>query len=160
MTVRTSFPAVRRRVLLRAHPDLPLVDARAVALGAGTSAGLYLLLTGWLLPGVVEIVAELPVGARIGFLLLTSTATRFLAGWYVARRYRADHGLPRRSVALPSAALGGLAGYLLVVLLALLGGADVTAGEVVVDTLRWPLECTVGALIALPGPHHPTRRTT
>jgi hypothetical protein len=158
----TVLDAVRRRAELRAHPELPLVDPRAVLVGAGWSAGLYVLLTAWALPGLVDIVAALPVGARIGVLLLASTATRFAAGWVAARRFRAGHGLPERTVAVPSAALGGLVGFLLVSVLALVGGGQVSAWAVLADALRWPVECAVGALLALPGPpeqatrHHPS----
>jgi hypothetical protein len=144
--------AVRRRAELRAHPDLPLLHRRTVVVGAPSSAGLYLLLTAWALPGLVDIVAALPVGARIGFLLLASTVTRFVAGWLAARKFRAAHGLPVRMVALPSAALGGVLGFLLVSVLALVGGGQVATWAVLADALRWPVECAVGALLAMPGP--------
>lgn len=143
--------AVRHRAAVRSHPDLPVLDGRVVLTGALSSAGLYLLLVAWALPGTVDIVAAMPVGVRLGVLLLASTVTRFAAGWLAARRYRVRHGLPVRSVAVPSAALGGFCGFLLVALLAGLGGGEASVGEVLLDAVRWPLECAVGALLAMPG---------
>lgn len=148
----SALAAFRRRVEMRAHPDQPLLDRRAVLVGAGTSVVLYLLLAAWVIPGIAEILAALPVGARLGALLLASTATRLVAGWFAARRYRTENGLPARVLAVPSAAAGALLGWAAVSVLALAAGADVSAGAVVTDALRWPLEASVGALLAAPGP--------
>ncbi len=144
-------PSVRRLVADRSHPDLPVIDVRAVLAGGLGAALLYVLLVAWVLPGTADIVAALPVGARIGVLLLASTATRFVAGWLCARSYRSRHGLPERVVALPSAAVGGVLGFLVVTALATLGGGPTSAGVVLVDLVRWSVESMVGALLALPG---------
>jgi hypothetical protein len=148
----SALTAVRRRVELRAYPHLPVLDRRAVLVGAGTSVLLYLLLGAWILPGVADILAALPVGARLGALLLASTATRLVAGWFAARRYRNGNGLPARTLAVPSAAAGAFLGWVAVGVLALASGADVGVGAVLLDALRWPLEAAVGALLAVPGP--------
>jgi hypothetical protein len=148
----SAITAVRRRVELRAYPDLPVLDGRAVLVGAGTSVLLYVLLSAWVIPGVAEIIAAFPVGTRLGALLLASTATRFVAGWFSARRYRTEHGLPARLVAVPSAAVGAFLGWCALAALALVTGADVGMAAVVTDGLRWPIEATVGALLAVPGP--------
>ncbi len=143
--------AARRRYELRSYPYLPVLDRRAVLVGAATSVGLYVLLNAWILPGVADIIAALPVGARLGALLLASTATRLVAGWFAARRYRTDNGLPARTLAMPSAAAGAAIGWLVLALLSLAGGADVTTGAVHADALRWPVEAAVGALLASTG---------
>lgn len=148
----SALAAVRRRMELRAYPDLPLLDLRAVLVGAGTAVALYLLLSAWVIPGVAEILAALPVGVRLGALLLASTATRFVAGWFSARRYRTEHGLPARLLAVPSASVGAFLGWSVVGVLGLAAGADVSAVAVLADALRWPVEAAVGALLAVPGP--------
>ncbi len=147
MTISSSI----RSPLPSADRDHPLVGWSAVVVGAVSAAGLYLLVTAWVLPGVADIVAALPVGVRLGVLLLASTATRLAAGWLAARRYRARNGLPERTLAIPSAALGGFLGFALVALLAALGSPRAGLLEVLVDAVRWPLECAVGALFAFPG---------
>jgi hypothetical protein len=147
----SALTAVRRRVELRAYPDLPLLDVRAVLVGAGTSFVLYLLLGSWLTGGATEILASMPVGIRIGALLLASTATRLTAGWFAARRYRNQHGLPARLLAVPSAMVGALLGWTAVFLLAMTAGPDVSVAAVLADAVRWPVEAGVGALIAVPG---------
>lgn len=137
----------------RSRPAPPSwLSLRAAAVAAGTSLVLYALMAVWVLPGVLDIVAALPVGARLGVLLLASTVTRFAAGWFAARRYRADRGLRSRVDAVPSAAVGGLAAWALLFLLSAAGGSDASAAAIAVDAVRWPAECAVGALLALPGP--------
>ena len=69
---------------------------RAVVPGGLLSALLYLLLVAWALPGTVDIVAALPLGARIGVLLLASTATRFLGGWVARAVLPIPSRLPER----------------------------------------------------------------
>jgi hypothetical protein len=131
--------------------ETPRVSARTVVATAVTAVVGYLLLTGWILPGVLDILAALPTGIRLGVLLLASTATRILAGWVGARRFRRTFGIVTRLEVAPSVAAGAVLAWILVALLALGGTSRPDLLFLVIDALRWPTEAVLGSLLAFPG---------
>jgi hypothetical protein len=131
--------------------EAPRVSARTVGVTAVTAGVGYLLLTGWILPGVLDILAALPVGIRLGILLLASSATRILAGWVGARSFRRAFGIVQRLEVAPSVAIGAVVAWLFIAVVAIAGTSSPDLLFLIIDAVRWPAEAVVGALLAFPG---------
>jgi hypothetical protein len=143
------------RDLSRDLSSRAVIHLPAVLVGAVAIVTAYLLLTLAILPGVADLVAALPDAVRLGALLVVSSGTRLVGGWFAVRRLRRDRGLRRRTEGLPSAlAAGFLAWMNVTALAAVLGLASGTSWSTwlpVVELLRWPAEAALGGLMAFPG---------
>jgi hypothetical protein len=155
-----TFPPVARR------SSRPARYVPAVLVGALATVAAYLLVAGVLLPGLADVVAALPDVVRYGFLLVVTSGTRLVGGWFAVRRLRRDHGLRRRQEGIAPAAAAGFVAWLNVGALAsVLGMASGTtewmaqwmSWLLAVELLRWPAEAVLGGLMAFPGP--PDSRT-
>jgi hypothetical protein len=131
------------------------VHLPAVLVGAVAIVTAYLLLTVAILPGIADVVTALPEVVRLGVLLVLSSGSRMVGGWFAVRRLRRDRGLRRRIEGLPSALAAGFVAWVNVTALAAVLG--VAAGSPwptwlpLLELLRWPAEAALGGLMAFPG---------
>jgi hypothetical protein len=131
------------------HVPAGLVGAAAIVMA-------YLLVTVAVLPGIADVVVALPDTVQLGLLLLLSSGTRFVGGWFAVRRVRQDRGLRRRSEGVPSALAAAVIAWVAVTALtALSGKASGTTwltATLLLELVRWPAEAALGGMLAFPGP--------
>lgn len=127
------------------------VRVRPVLVTALTAFVLTLLLSGLILPGLLDFLPALPTAVQLFLLILLSSAARVMAGVVGARRLREERGTRVRSDAFASVAVGGAMAWLLALGLALSAGAVGSVAALLLDLVRWVGECVVGALCVTPG---------
>lgn len=128
-----------------------VVRPRAVLVTALTAFVLTLLLSGLVLPGLLDLLPALPTAVQLFALILLSTTARVLAGVVGARRVRDRRGTQRRSDAFGSVALGGALAWALALLFSIGLGPVGGLGLLLFDLVRWVGECVLGAACVAPG---------